>query len=258
VTGDCIEVQVTSGAAGASKQCTANAGGVTQQFTVISTPPTSDAVNPFTFPTHVGVEPSSAQEGCTAIDGNTALSAVAVSGGTCTINGGACPGNLPIGGGTVCAQHTASAGYETPTNTVVTAGGQAGTFTSITRPDFPVCTDLPTASYIVNVDAVNVVFGNYCTGVISYAENTTPVPGLTLSGGTLTGVPTTVGEYVVTYQATNNAGTRSFDQVYHVISAEAAAGTDHCASRVNSILGTLGISVGGSVGTAVRSAICSG
>jgi hypothetical protein len=69
------------------------------------------------------------------VAGITGPTAISVTGGEYSVNGGAftsSPGTV-VNGDQVRARHSASGGYETDTNTVVDIGGVTDTFTSTTE-----------------------------------------------------------------------------------------------------------------------------
>lgn len=92
----------------------------------------------FTFTDQSGVSLSSTITSAPiTVTGIDAGSAISVSSGTYSINGGAFTGDAGTVnlGDSVRARHTSSASYLTATNTVVTIGGVGDTFTSTTRSD---------------------------------------------------------------------------------------------------------------------------
>lgn len=94
--------------------------------------------DPFSFVDQSGVALSSMiTSDPVTITGIDAASAITVTGGTYSINGGAFtsdPGTVESGD-EVRARHTSSASYSTATNTVVTIGGVSDTFRSLTLAD---------------------------------------------------------------------------------------------------------------------------
>lgn len=93
----------------------------------------------FSFVDQSGVALSSTvTSAAITVSGIDAAAAISVTGGEYDINESGTftsdPGTVN-NGDTVRAQHTSSASYSTPTNTVITIGGVPDTFTSITIPD---------------------------------------------------------------------------------------------------------------------------
>lgn len=109
-------------------------GGVADTFT--STTVAADTTpDPFTFTDQTNVAPGSVRtSNAVTIAGINTAAAISVTGGEYSINGGAftAAAGTVSNGDTVQLRHTAAATLGTATNTVLTVGGVADTFTSTT------------------------------------------------------------------------------------------------------------------------------
>lgn len=133
--GDTFQVRHTSsGSFSTATNTVLTIGGVSDTFTT-TTLAADTTPNAFTFTdqTNVPLSDVRTSNSITVLGINTST-AISVTGGTYSINGGAytASAGTVVLNDTVTARHTSSASYSTAVNTAVTIGGVADTFTSTT------------------------------------------------------------------------------------------------------------------------------
>jgi len=150
--GDSVKVKVTSSASNSTAvSAILTIGGVSDTFTVTTTAAASDTTpDAFTFTDQTGVAVSTAIESNTiTVAGINAATAISISGGTYSKNGGAytSASGTVVNGDTVKVKVTSSASNSTAVNTTLTIGGISDTFTvttvALSAPTQPVISVTP-------------------------------------------------------------------------------------------------------------------
>lgn len=150
VEGQTVKVRNTSSATTCWQVTTdLNIGGTSGSFTTTTTGAgcTDTTPNQFILTDQIGVAQSTVIESnsitVTGIDGSPATTAISVSGGEYSVNGGAytsTAGTVQFND-TVTVRHTSAADYETSASTVLTIGGISDTFTTTTAASTTVTVD---------------------------------------------------------------------------------------------------------------------
>jgi hypothetical protein len=145
-------------------------------------------------------------EACTTLLGFDITVAVTATGGTCTVQGGAASASCgnAVADDQVCAQHTSSGSQSASVQTIVTAGGQTGVFTSTTIAGLAVCSDIPRQRFRVGESTV-VKLSGYCSGVQTWNNGALP-SGCVISSGEISCEFDTVGHVVTQLQGCNANG----------------------------------------------------
>ena len=185
-----------------------------------STSPGDTTPDAFTFTDQTNVALSSTITSNTiTVSGISAASAISITGGTYSINGGAytATSGTVTNGQTVSVRHTSSASNITVTNTTLTVGGVSDTFTSTTvaagpdtTPDAFTFTDQTNVALSSTITSAAItVSGITAASAISIAGGTYSINGgaYTSSSGTVTNAQTVTVQH--TSSASNSTATNT-------------------------------------------------
>jgi hypothetical protein len=221
--GDTVTVQQTSsGSASTTTDATLTIGGVSDTFSVTTAPCDATPVQ-FTFTDQTGVGLSQMITSNTiTVSGITCASAISITGGTYSINGGYyTSASLSVNNGdTVTVQQTSSGINSTTTDVTLTIGGVSDTFSVTTLP----CDTIPAPFTFTDQTGVGLsqtitsntitVSGITCASAISITGGTysinsggyTGADGTVNNGDTVTVQQTSSGSYSTTTNATLTIG----------------------------------------------------